>query len=289
MNLFRYYLNDVREGIKRNGTAAIATILLIFISLSITGSILLMKNGLDSLTNFLSSQVKIKIFVDPSINTQEVAQILKSKSFTQKITIETKEETLNRLQQFFQGKSYLFDSFKDSNLPDTILLDLKDKNQIDTVAEGLKSIKGITDVIYAQQYAHAIISWSSKINQYGLIILAVMITSALLTVNVAMHLGLYQRQKEIKIKLLLGAKTTHVRNQILFEGFLLGFIGSILASLTIFILYQYVLYQIQVRFYYIFNFSIQYINLIMLSLIGCGGVIGVLGSYIATRKMLKNG
>jgi cell division transport system permease protein len=289
MNLFRYYLRDVREGIKRNSTAAIATILLIFISLSITGSVLLMKTGLDSLTNFLSSQVKIKIFVDSSINTQEIAQILKSKSFTQKITIETKEETLNRLQQFFQGKSYLFDSFKNSNLPDTILLDLKDKNQIDTVAEGLKSIKGITDVIYAQQYANTIISWSSKTNQYGIIILALMITSALLTVNVAMHLGLYQRQKEIKVKLLLGAKTSHVRNQILFEGFLLGFIGSILASLTIYILYQYVLYQIQVRFYYIFNFSIQYINLIMLSLISCGGVIGVLGSYVATRKMLKNG
>jgi cell division transport system permease protein len=183
----------------------------------------------------------------------------------------------------------LFDSFKDSNLPDTILLDLKDKNQIDTVAEGLKSIKGISDVIYAQQYANTIISWSSKTNQYGIIILALMITSALLTVNVAMHLGLYQRQKEIKVKLLLGAKTSHVRNQILFEGFLLGFIGSILASLTIYILYQYVLYQIQVRFYYIFNFSIQYINLIMLSLISCGGVIGVLGSYVATRKMLKNG
>jgi cell division transport system permease protein len=289
MNLFRYYLRDVREGIKRNSTAAIATILLIFISLSITGSVLLMKTGLDSLTNFLSSQVKIKIFVDSSINTQEIAQILKSKSFTQKITIETKEETLNRLQQFFQGKSYLFDSFKNSNLPDTILLDLKDKNQIDTVAEGLKSIKGITDVIYAQQYANTIISWSSKTNQYGIIILALMITSALLTVNVAMHLGLYQRQKEIKVKLLLGAKTSHARNQILFEGFLLGFIGSILASLTIYILYQYVLYQIQVRFYYIFNFSIQYINLIMLSLISCGGVIGVLGSYVATRKMLKNG
>jgi len=289
MNLFRYYLRDVREGIKRNSTAAIATILLIFISLSITGSVLLMKTGLDSLTNFLSSQVKIKIFVDSSINTQEIAQILKSKSFTQKITIETKEETLNRLQQFFQGKSYLFDSFKNSNLPDTILLDLKDKNQIDTVAEGLKSIKGITDVIYAQQYANTIISWSSKTNQYGIIILALMITSALLTVNVAMHLGLYQRQKEIKVKLLLGAKTSHVRNQILFEGFLLGFIGSILASLTIYILYQYVLYQIQVRFYYIFNFSIQYINLIMLFLISCGGVIGVLGSYVATRKMLKNG
>lgn len=289
MNLFRYYLRDVQEGIKRNGTAAIATILLIFISLSITGSFLLMKTGLDSLTNFLSDQVKIKIFVDSSVTTQEVAHILQSKSFTQKITIETKEETLNRLQQFFQGKTYLFDSFKDSNLPDTILLDLKDNNQIDTVAKGLKSIKGITDVIYAQQYAHTIISWSSKINQYGLIILTLIITSALLTVNVAMHLALYQRQKEIQVKLLLGAKISHVRNQILFEGFILGFIGSILASLIIYILYQYVLYQIQVRFYYIFNFSIQYINLIMLSLIGCGGVIGILGSYAATRKMLKNG
>ncbi|TDK55945.1 FtsX-like permease family protein [Bacillus salipaludis] len=289
MNILIYSLRDVREGIKRNAAAAIATILLVFISLSISGSFLLMKTGLDNVTNFLSSQVKIKIFVDPSVNTQEVAQILRTKGFTQNITIETKEETLNNLRQFFQGKSYLFDSFKDSHLPDTILLDLKDKSEIDTVAKGLKSIKGITDVIYAQTYAHTILSWSSKINRYGLIVLALMIACSFLTVHVAVHLGLYQRQKEIQVKLLLGAKVSHVRNQILFEGFLLGLIGSLFASSTLFLLYEYVLYQLQMKFYYIFTFSIQNMNLIMLSLIACGGAIGLLGSYFATRKMLKNG
>ena len=41
-----------------------------------------------------------------------------------------------------------------------------------------------------------------------------------------MNLGLYQRQKDIRVKLLLGAKETHVRGQFMFEGFLIGFIGS---------------------------------------------------------------
>jgi cell division protein FtsX len=90
---------------------------------------------------------------DPSVETKEVAGVLESKSFVESIEIETKEETLNRLKQFFQEKEYLFSAFQESNLPDVISLELKDKGDITYVAEQLKSINGITDVVYAQKFA----------------------------------------------------------------------------------------------------------------------------------------
>jgi hypothetical protein len=51
-----------------------------------------MKTGLDSLTNFLSSQVKIKIFVDSSINTQEIAQILNQRVLLEKLLLKQRRK-----------------------------------------------------------------------------------------------------------------------------------------------------------------------------------------------------
>lgn len=288
MNTFKYYLRDAREGIQRNTGAAVATILLIFISLSITGASFLLKTGIDDVIEYLDSQVKIKVFVDPTVDTHQIADILGSKNFIQSTEIETKEETLNRLKQFFKGKEYLFIAFQDSNLPDSIVLELKNKEDIAFVAEELKNINGITDVIYAQKFAQMVLSWSHTVNQYGAIILAIFILSSFLTVSIAINLALYQRQKDIRVKLLLGAKESHVRGQFLFEGWLLGLIGSILASFTIYFIYQYALYQLQLKFGYIFTFSPFLINVSMIGVIIGGSLIGIAGSYLSTRKLMKH-
>jgi cell division transport system permease protein len=286
--MFRYYLRDAREGIRRNIGAAFATVLLIFISLSITGSLYLIKSSVDDVIDYLNSQVKIKVFVDPAVETEKVARILQSKGFIESVQIETKEETLNRLQQFFEGKEYLFIAFQDSNFPDAVVLELKDKEQVALVAKELKAVEGITDVIYAQEFAVSVLSWSDKMNRYGMLALIIFIFTSFLTVSVAINLALYQRQKDIRVKLLLGAKESHVRGQFLFEGWLLGLIGSIFASFTLYFLYEYGLYQLEYRFDFIFNFSPLYINLTMIGVIIGGSFIGLLGSYLSTRKLMKH-
>jgi cell division transport system permease protein len=288
LNTLKYYLRDAREGIQRNTGAAVATILLIFISLSITGALFLLKTGIDDVIGYLNSQVKIKVFVDPTVDTDQVNDILRSKNFIQSTEIETKEETLNRLKQFFEGKEYLFVAFQDSNLPDAIVLELMNKEDVALVAEELKGINGITDVIYAQKFAQMILSWSHSVNQYGAIILAIFILASFLTVSIAINLALYQRQKDIRVKLLLGAKESHVRGQFLFEGWLLGLIGSILASFTVYFIYQYLLYQLQIKFGYIFTFSPLMMNLSMIGVIIGGSLIGITGSYLSTRKLMKH-
>jgi cell division transport system permease protein len=288
LNTLKYYLRDAREGIQRNVGAATATILLIFISLSITGALFLMKTSVDDVIGYLNSQVKIKVFVDPSVNTQDVTDVLQSKSFVESIEIETKEQTLERLKQFFQGKEYLFLAFQDSNFPDSIVLELKDKGDITYVAEQLKSINGITDVVYAQKFAQTVLSWSRTVNQYGAILLSVFIFASFLTVSIAINLALYQRQKDIRVKLLLGAKESHVKGQFLFEGWLMGLIGSILASFVLYFIYQYGLYKLQMRFDSIFDFSPLMMNLTMIGVIIGGSLIGLAGSYLSTRKLMKH-
>ena len=288
-SVLRYYLRDAQDGIRRNMGAAAATILLMFISLTITGAMVLMKTGVDDVLRYLNDQVKLKVLVDTNVETQQVAEILRDQSYVSSVTVETREETLDKLQQFFRDMPHLFDSFRDSKLPDTIMIELHDKSQAEVVAHELEKTNGITDVIYAQAFAERVVTWSNVAGTYGFIILAIFLLASILTVGITMNLSLYQRQKDIRVKLLLGAKESHVRGQFLFEGVLIGFIGSLLASLAVYILYYYGLFQLQISFRAVFDFSALALNLTLLSLILFGMLIGLCGTYLSTRKMMKHG
>lgn len=286
--LFRYYLRDVQDGIRRNAGAAIATILLIFISLTITGAMVLLKTGVDDVIRYLNDQVKIKLFIDRDVDTEQVAAVLADKSFVRSVEIETRDDTLSKLQQFFRDMPHLFDSFRDSKLPDAILLEVTDQSQVKLVAEELAKTEGITDVIYAQEFAEQVVAWSAAADTYGLVILIIFLLASILTVSLAMNLSLYQRQKDIRVKLLLGAKETHVRGQFMLEGVIIGFVGSLLSAFAVYLIYDYALYELQLRFSAVFDFSDAVLNMTLLGVILFGMLIGLFGTYLSTRKMMKH-
>jgi len=287
--LLKYYMRDVQEGIRRNAGAALATILLIFISLTITGAMVLLKTGVDDVIRYLNDQVKIKVFVDRQVDTEQVANILAGTSFVKHVEVETREDALTKLQRLFRNMPHLFESFRGSNLPDAILIELADQSQVETVARELAATKGITDVIYAQEFAAQVLHWSNLISTYGGIVLLIFLLASVLTVGIAMNLSLYQRQKDIRVKLLLGAKESHVRGQFLLEGVIIGFIGSLLSACAVYLIYDYALYELQIRFSAVFDFSALSLNLTLLGVILFGMLIGLIGTYLSTGKMMKHG
>jgi cell division transport system permease protein len=288
LTTLKYYLRDAREGLGRNLTAAIAAISLIFISLSISGSLYLLQSSIvDNVLGYLNSQVKIKLFVDPSADANQIADVLKSKSFVKSVEIETKEEALDRLKLFFQGKQYLLEAFRISDFPDSITLELKDKNETESVAEQLKTVPGITDIIYAQKFAQSVLHTTRTANRYGAVIVGLFLLASVLTVGMAIKLATYQREKEIRVKLLLGAKETHVRGQFMFEGFILGLVGSVAASCVIYLIFYYVLLQLELNFQTIFQFTSLELLASLFGLIIIGALIGLLGSFLSTRRIIR--
>jgi cell division transport system permease protein len=288
LTTLKYYLRDAREGLRRNLSAAAAAISLIFISLSISGSLYLLQSSIvDDVLGYLNAQVKIKLFVDPSADAKLIVDVLKSKSFVQSVEIETKEQALNRLKLFFQGKQYLLEAFHVSDFPDSITLELKAKNETEMAAEQLKSIPGITDVVYAQQFAQLVLQATQAANRYGTLIVGLFLLASILTVAMAIKLATYQREKEIRVKLLLGAKETHVRGQFMFEGFILGLLGSAAAGCVIYFVYYYLLLQLEKNFQSVFQFSSLVLAVSLSGLVAVGALIGLLGSFLSTRRIIK--
>jgi cell division transport system permease protein len=103
----------------------------------------------------------------------------------------------------------------------------------------------------------------------------------------AIKLATYQREKEIRVKLLLGAKETHVRGQFMFEGFILGLLGSAAAGCVIYFVYYYLLLQLEKNFQSVFQFSSLVLAVSLSGLVAVGALIGLLGSFLSTRRIIK--
>ncbi|MEK3726165.1 cell division protein FtsX [Paenibacillus sp. FSL H8-0034] len=288
MNLFKYYLRDAREGIARNLGAALAAAALIFMAMILLGSLLLLRSGLVGVMSYMQSQIGVKVYVDSAVDVQDIARIMKSKNFVKSANVETREQLLASLSGFFQGKEYLLQTFKDSDLPDAVRLELVDYDLVEPIAEQLRQIPGITEVIYPQKLAKQVIYWSNLLNTFGSILLVFFVVIAFLTVFLAVKLALYQRLKEIRVKLLLGAKPLHVKGQFMFEGLLIGFIGSTMAAIALYVISEYMFVALERQFPFVFHFTSTTLNGMMLCMLLSGCFIAVLASYLSTRGTIKH-
>lgn len=288
MSIVKYYARDSAAGLIRNAGASAAAVLLILISLSVTGAAYLFKSGVDDTLRYLDSQARIKLFMEPSADAGEIAALLESKAFVRSAEVETGEQTLSKLKGLFAGKEHLFEAFREGDFPDAIVVDFADQSQAALAVEELERVPGIADVIYAQRFAESVQIWSEAAKRYGGGGLAIMAAVTCLTVNIAVNLSLYRRQQEIRVKLLLGAKESHVRGQFWLEGAILGVLGGLLSCLAIYFLYDLVLYRIQLQFSYVFTLRASLLYATMTGLVLGGACIGLAGGYFSTRRLIKH-
>jgi cell division transport system permease protein len=288
MNILKYYVRDAREGIARNLGAALAAAALVFISMVLLGSLLLLRSGLVSVMSYMQSQIGLKVYVDSGIDVQDIASIMKSKDFVKTASVETREQLLVSLSGFFQGREHLLQTFKDSDLPNAVRLELVDYGLAEQAAEQLRRIPGITEVIYPQKLALQVIYWSNQMNKFGVILLLFFVVIAFLTVFLAVKLAVYQRLKEIRVKLLLGARPWHVRGQFMFEGLLIGFIGSTMAVMALYAMSEYMFAALEGQFPFVFHFRPTSLNEMMFCMLLSGSFIALLASYISTGRTIKH-
>ncbi|MGN1386517.1 MAG: cell division protein FtsX [Bacillus sp. (in: firmicutes)] len=287
-NLLLYMWQDIRTGLIRNRGAALAAIALIFVSTLLIGTLLMARMLLSDAVTYIESQLSMKVYVESGVNPEHVAFILQEQSYVSSVEIEQGEDLLNRLEFFFTGKEHLLQSFKNNGLPDAIVLQIQNKDEISYIAEQLALIDGIEKVIYPQQMAETLNTWLTTIQTYGLLITIFSSVLAFTIVYIAFRLSLYQRAQEIRVKLLIGADPKIVRTQFLSEGCLLGFAGSFLAMLLTIVCYFAALKPLIASIPIFTTVDSRFMMTIFISQLVAGTLIGVTASYISTRKLIHH-
>lgn len=287
-NNVRYMWQDVRQGMQRNKGAALASVALIFVAMVLVGSLLLARLAMQDTIAYVESQLSMKVYIEEGFVVEEVAQVLEKNTYIEKVEIETAEVLLDRLSLFFIGKEYLLDSFSNGAMQDAVKFQVKDVQLMSQIAESLGEMKGIEKVVYPQQMAEYLASALEKIELYGLFAIIFFFVIAFMMVYIAFHLALYQREKEIRVKLLIGANPKIVRFQFLLEGLIIGLIGSVASILMVIGVYYFVFQPVSETIQFLWKMDISTFLFVLGCQLFCGLGIGLCASYLSTRKLIKN-
>lgn len=296
MKMFRYLKRGLRDSFKsvfRNFSLSMAAVACSVITLILVSVSIVISYNVDSITKKLESELTIVVYLKKDVPIEQIENLkssfVKMKN-VEEVVFKDNEEWKLEMKEYSETYSTTLDYLEENPLLDSFIIKVKDVNYLKETTKEIREFEYVESANYGEGMAENLISAFTIIKNITIfIVLALVFVTAFLISN-TIKLTIFSRRSEIEIMRLVGSSNSTIKLPFIFEGFILGFLGSIIPILIT--IYGYVLLYDHFNGYILspiitlvkpFNFVI-YVSIILLA-IGC--IIGMFGSYRAVRKYLK--
>ncbi|MFQ5583973.1 MAG: cell division protein FtsX [Calditrichia bacterium] len=277
----------IKEGIlgfKRARMAATISIATIALSLTLGGGFTILMQNLSHLFRQYYQKAQIEVYVNPSLTPGQIKNLRNkflSRNVVESAVYISPEQALKEFEKEFGAD--LIKVLDENPLPPTIRIvikpDYSDLEQIELLANLIKSMKGVDDVVYQKDIIRVV-------NRYFLlgilgsvaVGIIIFLISTLLIFN-TIRLTIFNRKTIIEIMRLVGATNYFIKGPFIIEGMLQGILGSGFAGLLLWLTGNLTKSLLAP------NFTIP--AYVYLSLLATGTFLGFLGSYFSVNKYLK--
>lgn len=285
--MISFYFKETLKIFKRSLFATVVTITITTIAILLCSFSLFLVLLSQSFSDRITDNIEVNAYISDSLDLTEVFNIkskLVNNSFISSVEYFSKDQAA---VEFIKETGEDFRTVLDENpLPQSFVIKFKSENinesNFDKLVLNISEIPGITEVIYDYAVIVKILKYfrSAKIIIYLmsglLLILSIYLVYTYNKIQFDNNKQLYQTMK------LVGAKLGSLKIPIILNGMIIGLISSILSYLIInvsLVLLTAIIGNL--------NFSklITVIHLLTLSL---GIVLGLVGSYLASRSVSLN-
>ena len=300
MSRLIYVLKHSLEGVARNLSTTLGSIITIFLSLFIIGLFLM---GGDVIQNFVQSvenEVSITAYVADEASESDIAaaqDYIRGLDGVASVSFTTKDQALEKFREM-SSNAAIVDELGGNPLPASIDIELSDPQKVEEVAKQIESsdqFKKIADednpsdsLKYGQRTVERLFSVTNYIRYIGIALIILLVFIALVFINNTIRLAIMARRKEIAIMRLVGASNGFIRGPFLMEGALHAIIGAALAIVSIELIRNLALPRLQASLAFLpIDVAPNTFLFIYLILLVAGLIIGLIGSMLAMRRYLK--
>jgi cell division transport system permease protein len=297
MNLLKSTLANAVKNILRNKLINFLSFGIIAFTLLIFGIFNYLTYSLESFTNTFSKNIEAIFYFNDNVEQAEIDLLikkLKGSLLVDNVSFNTRSQAEVTFSRQFPELKYLLSEFKKSPFPASIEVKFKQEysigTQVFTFIEDIEKLRIIESKQVNLDWAKKILAIKKFISLVGMFLSLILIfVSAFIIFNV-IKINIIYRKDEINIFRLVGATDWYIKIPFIIEGALLGFFGSLMAGMLLFISLK--LFPAYASFMYtIFKDMISFKTMplsifIRLLLLGTG--IGLLSSYTSVRQFLKD-
>lgn len=286
----RFYFREALLSFRRSTLMTMATILSITTILIIIGVFLLISINSSLFLKNLESQLEIVVYLEDKISEVELNNIKGNLALIdgiKEVKFVSKEEAYQRLSKDLGEQKDILNAIEVNPLPASFEIQIKDPKMIEQIADQIVKFEKVEEVEYGRETAERLLNFTYLFRRAGILVLALLIFASILIISNIIKITVYARRNEIEIMSLAGATSWFIKWPFIIEGFLQGFISSVL---SIIILYNFYFFAIN-KVHQTIPFLPLVVDIIDLLPIGMaivllGSLVGILGSMFSVGKYL---
>lgn len=288
-------IRDSFKGVFRNFSLSIASISCIAITLIVVSISIILSDNVNNFATLVEEDVTIVTFLSNDISSERVSEInaeINKLDNIANVSYESKMEIADEMKSSSDVfKNLMEDWTEDENpLQSTYLVKVKDIEKIGETANQIKNIEGVSVVKYGEGMVEQLVTVFDMIRKISIVIVAALVVVTAFLITNTIKITIFSRKREIEIMRLVGASNLNIKIPFIFEGLLLGMLGSIVPiCLTIYgyiALYNHFNGQLFSPFIQLMKPQ-PFVYFVSLILLAIGVVVGMFGSLNAVRKHLK--
>ena len=289
---FGYFFHEGLSNMFSHGFMTFAAIGITVACLLIMGTFTLVAVNANALLEDLEQENEILAFIEENYTDQQIKALetkLAAVPNVTSVTFISREEAMEKFLEDYPDEEY----FKDLDpeiLRDRVSLKIDDLALISQTAEAVRNTEGVGGINAYEDVAGGFITVRNVASVVCIALIAVLFVVSVFIISNTIRLTTFDRREEIAIMRMVGATNGFIRWPFVYEGFMLGLLGSAIAFFLQWGLYEAVSKGVSS------NDALQLIDVIpfegLWAPVACtfgaaGIIIGVGGSLSAIRKYLQ--
>lgn len=292
MSRWGYYIREGLDSIFTHGLMSFATVCIILACLMIMGSFALVSLNVNSIIDYMEDQNQILAFVDESLSEEEargLADTLEKLDNVTSVSFITREAAMDSFLARLEENS-LYDEEVDATVfRHRFVVNLEDIGIMARTQQDLAGVPGIAKVNAHLGIARGLVTVRNVVNTVSAVMIVLLFLVSMFIMANTLRLTSFARRHEVSVVKMMGATDGFIRGPFTVEGLVLGLMGSLLAYLFQWLLYE--LITIRIAASALAFLEIIPFGSLALPLLGCyvvfGLVVAIFGSRIAIRNYMR--
>jgi len=286
-----YYIKEGVTSIFNHSLMSFASVCIIIAFLVIMGSFILLAVNIDSLIGDMESDNAILALVHDTVPESEARAIEQNILSIPNIASATFITNQEAFETFIgrHGDERRFGDIDYTVFRHRFAIFVEDVALMSETLQALLYVPELAQVNANLTVARALVNFRNIVTWISIIIASVLLAISLFIMSNTIKLATFERREEIAIMKMVGATNSFIRWPFIFEGFILGLTGAIIAFVSIMSLYGVAVGRVldlDAGFFQLVSFANVSIPLFLL-FAGIGFGVGVGGSAFALNRYLK--
>ena len=289
MNKLVFIFAEGFKNVWRHKSSAVSSIFSIYLTLIVSGSLLIISQNTNKLIEYLRDKYKIEVFFKDGVTEERVTELVtefKKKNIVQSITVISKKDAERIFKSQFGDD--ILGLLGYNPLPISCVINLKkdwpSRLDLQPIISDLKKYREVDEIRHQGKLISRIESYYDRFLQVMIIAISITLIVAIFIISNTVRLTIFSKKELIKSLQLIGATKWFIKGPFIIEGIVHGLIAAILSvySLVGIIRFsKYLIYDLT-KFGIIFDQVFIFQVLLSISIL-----VGFIGANRAISRFLK--